>query len=104
MARNVRFRPIADISVSSHSAVMNLVTLLLPYRRTNEEEARNAIRDCGLSPDDLAWRMTENGGFAFGRKSADADPLPEAQVRCLTEWARKRRVRLGFIGWETTES
>lgn len=84
-------------------SVRFLISLLLPYRRIGEEEARNAIRDCRLSPDDLAWRVTEDGAFAFGRKSADADPLPEAKVRCLTEWARKRRVRLAFIGWETTE-
>jgi hypothetical protein len=82
---------------------MNVLNLLLPYRRINEEEALKAIRDCGLSPDDLAWRVTETGGFAFGRKSADAEPLPEAHVRCLTELMRKRRVRLAFIGWEAME-
>jgi hypothetical protein len=81
-----------------------LLSLLLPYRRINEEDALSVIRACGLSPDDLAWRVTDKGALAFGRKSADADPLPESKVRCLTEWAMKRRVQLAFIGWETTES
>lgn len=82
---------------------MNLLRLLLPYRRIDEDEAREAIRSCGLSPDDLAWRVTEDGTFAFGRKSPDAEPLSGNQVQCLTNWARKRRVRLAIIGWETAE-
>ena len=30
----------------------------------------------GLSPDNIAWRVTEKGSV-FGRKSADSDPLTE---------------------------
>jgi hypothetical protein len=79
-----------------------LLTLLLPYRRIDEEQALAALRACGFAPDDLAWRVTENGALAFGRNSAEADPLPEMKVRRLTEWASKRRAQLTFIGWETT--
>ena len=39
------------------------------------EEAANAIRKCGMSPDDVLWRVTEKGQVMFGRKSGDAPPM-----------------------------
>lgn len=81
-----------------------LLRLLLPYRRVTEDEAREAIARCGLSPDDLVWRVTENGAFAFGRKSPEADTLSEQQVQCLVDWATRRRVQLAIIGWEEASS
>ena len=86
------------------SSLRFLLRMLLPYRRATEDEARQAILDCGLSPDDLAWRVTEDGAFAFGRKTADANPPTEQQIRCLVDWPNSRRVRLAIIGWETTET
>jgi hypothetical protein len=59
------------------------------------------MQRCGVSPDSLAWRVTEDGAFAFGRKSPDAPPLPDGQAECLLKWATENRVEVRFIGWET---
>jgi hypothetical protein len=77
-----------------------LLSLLLPYRRTTENKARQALLKCGISPDAIAWKVAADGSFAFGRKKPDADALTAAQVQCLLDWTRRERVKVGFIGWE----
>ena len=77
------------------------LSLLLPYRRTTEEKVRQALLDCGISPDAIAWEVGPDGSFAFGQKHPDDDGPTIEQVECLLSWTRQERVRTGFIGWET---
>jgi hypothetical protein len=79
----------------------DFLRLMLPHRATSQAEAQSQMRRCGLSPDVISWRVTEDGAFAFGRKSADAPPIPENQSDCLLKWAKDNRVEVRFIGWET---
>ena len=51
--------------------VLSLLRVLLPYRRTTEAKAREAIIRCGISPDAIAWQVGPDGSFAFGRKSPE---------------------------------
>jgi hypothetical protein len=68
---------------------------------TTAAEAEKAIKNCGMSPTDLSWTVSDDGSFAFGRKSPK-DPGPSfQQTECLTKWAKENRVKLGFIGWES---
>lgn len=83
---------------------MNLRSLLrslLPYRRTTEAKAREAIMRCGISPDAIAWHVGPHGSFAFGRKSPEDGGPSSEQIECLVAWARRERIRMGIIGWET---
>jgi hypothetical protein len=85
---------------------MNLRSLLrslLPYRRTTEARAREAIMQCGISPDAIAWHVGPDGSFAFGRKSPEDDVPAFEQIECLVAWTRRERIRTGIIGWETRE-
>ena len=77
-----------------------LLWLLLPYRRTTPEEAREALVRCGISPDEITWRVGKDGSFAFGRKHPDDSGLTYEQTSHLLAWARRRRIKVGFIGWE----
>src|SRR5438105_3865494 len=46
---------------AQHTAPMKLsflLSLLLPYKRTTEEKARQALMGCGISPDAIAWLAT----------------------------------------------
>ena len=102
--RNVRIPPIADIGGARHTAPMKLpflLSLLLPHKRTTEVKAREALKDCGISPNAIAWKVGADGSFAFGRKHPDADELTYEQTRCIVEWTRRERIKLSFIAWET---
>jgi len=77
--------------------------LMLPHKSTTAAEALSAMQQCDVSPDGISWRVTEDGAFAFGRKSADAPPMADGQVDCLLRWAKDNRVEVRFIGWETDE-
>ena len=79
----------------------SLLSLLLPYRRTTEERARQAILNCGISPDATAWHVGPDGAFAFGQKHPEENGLTYEQVECLLSWTRRERIRVGFIAWET---
>jgi hypothetical protein len=78
----------------------SLVSLLRPYKPTTEETARQAMLRCGLSPDEIAWEVGEDGALVFGMKHPDAQTLSVEQFDCLIAWARRERVKLRFIGWE----
>lgn len=78
-----------------------LLSLMLPHKRTTEEKARQAMMACGISPDEIAWSVSTDGSFAFGRKHPDADGLPDEQMQCILDWTRRERIKVGFIGWET---
>jgi hypothetical protein len=78
----------------------DLLDLMLPRRATTPLEARNALERCGVSPDAVAWRVTKNGSFVFGRKTADATPIAEPRTACLLAWAKRNRVNVVFMGWE----
>jgi hypothetical protein len=82
----------------------DFLRMILPHKTTTPAEALNAMQQCGVSPDNISWRVTEDGAFAFGRKSADALPIPDGQTQCLMKWARDNRVEVRFIGWKTDES
>jgi len=77
-----------------------IFSLLLPRKRTTEEDARQAIIACGINPDEIAWQVGADGSFAFGRNHPNATELTDAQIKCLIDWAQGRRLKLGFIGWE----
>jgi hypothetical protein len=78
----------------------DFLRMMLPHKATTRAEALSAMDRCGISPDSLAWRVTEDGAFAFGRKSADASPIHSRQRDCLLKWAKDNRVEVRFIGWE----
>lgn len=75
--------------------------LLLPHKATTSAEALSAMQRCGVSPDSISWRVTEDGAFAFGRKSADAPPIADKESDCLLKRAKNNRVEVRSIGWET---
>jgi hypothetical protein len=79
----------------------DFLRLMLPHKAISPAEARNGMQRCGLSPDTVSWRVTEDGAFAFGRKSAAGPAIPKRQSDCLLKWAKDNRVEVRFIGWET---
>lgn len=79
----------------------DFVRMLLPRNVTTAADARAALQRCGVVPDSVAWRVSGDGTFAFGRKSADAAPLTEPQSKCLMRWVQDNRIKVAFIGWET---
>jgi hypothetical protein len=79
----------------------DLVRMLLPRNATTSVAAREALERCGIASDSIAWSVSADGTFAFGRKSADAAPWPEAQNDCLMRWIKENRIKVAFIGWET---
>lgn len=78
----------------------DFLRLILPHKATTHAEAQLAMEQCGISPNSITWNVTEDGAFAFGRKSAEAAPLPDRQSDCLLRWAMDNRVEVRFIGWE----
>ena len=90
------------IPVSLLLSGCDFLTALLPRQTTTAGEARQAISRCGGSPESMAWRVTDDGALAFGRKSADARPIADEVSECLLRWARTNRVEVRFIGWETS--
>lgn len=79
----------------------DLVHSMLPRHSTTAAEARAAMSRCGIAPDGIAWSISSDGTFAFGRKSAEASPMTDTQSECLMRWVEKNRVKVAFIGWET---
>ena len=79
----------------------DLVDSVLPRHGTTTADARAAMLRCGIAPDSIAWSVSSDGTFAFGRKSAEASPTPETQDECLMRWVQTNRVKLAIIGWET---
>ena len=80
------------------------LSVLLPRKRTTEEAARKAIIACGIDPNEIAWKVGADGSFAFGRNHPDADNLSDEQVSRLVDWASRKRIKLGFIGWESGQA
>jgi hypothetical protein len=72
--------------------------MMLPKKATSATEA---MKQCGIAADAIAWRVDTDGTFAYGRKSADAPPMPSQQNECLMKWVTDNRIKLAFIGWET---
>jgi hypothetical protein len=78
-----------------------LLRLLLPYRRTTETKAREALIRCGVSPDDIDWRVGADGSFTLGRnKHPEGEELTYQQMECLTDWVQRERIKFFIIGWE----
>ena len=75
--------------------------MMLPRHGTTASEAQAALQHCGIAPDSIAWSVSADGTFAFGRKSADAAPMLEKQSECLMHWVEDNRIKVAFIGWET---
>ncbi|WP_010219687.1 hypothetical protein [Sphingomonas sp. PAMC 26621] len=78
-----------------------MIRAMPPPQGTNSADARAALASCGITPDSIAWSVSPEGTFVFGRKSADAPPLPEKQSECLMRWIEKGGIKVGVIGWET---
>ena len=78
----------------------SLLRRVLSCRRTTPEEARQALISYGINPDEIAWRVGEDGSFAFGRKHPGAGGLIYEQTSHILAWARRERIKVGFIGWE----
>ena len=77
-----------------------MLSMLLPRKRTTADDARQAIIDCGINPQEIAWKVGADGSFAFGSNHLDADNITDAQIACLVDWARRERIKLGFIAQE----
>ena len=77
-----------------------LFDLLRPRRRTTDTEVRDAMKRCGVAPDEIAWEVGDDGAFAFGRKSPDDNRFTIEQSLCLHEWARRERIKVRIIAWE----
>ncbi|MCR5871400.1 MULTISPECIES: hypothetical protein [unclassified Sphingomonas] len=78
-----------------------ILSMLLPRRRTTEDDARQAMMACDINPDEIVWEVGADGSFAIGRKHPDADNLTDARISCLVGWAQRNRIKLGFVGWES---
>jgi hypothetical protein len=105
--RNDRISPFAELQRGTYTQAMKLpfpLSQLLPRKRATETDARRAMLACGIGPDELAWSVSADGTFAFGRKHPDAEGPTYDQIDCLTEWARRERIKLGLIAWETGPS
>jgi hypothetical protein len=81
----------------------DLIRMLLPRHATTSAEARRALERCSIIPDSIAWHVSRDGVFTFGRKSADAAPMTEAQTQCVMRWVEERRIKVAFIGSELHE-
>lgn len=68
------------------------------------EEAADAVRKCGMSPDDVLWRVTEKGQVMFGRKDSNAPAPSFDQVDCFMRWATENKVQVGIVGREANGS
>jgi hypothetical protein len=79
----------------------DVVRAMLPRQGTTYADARLAISRCGITPDSITWSVSADGTLAFGRRSADALPITDAQNACLTRWVETNRIKVAFIGWET---
>jgi hypothetical protein len=77
----------------------SLMVKLFPHRPT-DAEARAAILRCGVSPDRIAWRVTEDGGLVFGEKTENGPALPSSLTPCLMSWGKWNRVNVGFLIWD----
>ena len=77
----------------------SLMLKLFPHKPTGAE-ARAAIRRCGGSPDKIAWRVTNDGAFVFGKKTENGPALPTSLRPCLLSWGKWNRVNVGFIVWD----
>ena len=64
------------------------------------EQAANAIRKCGMIPDEVLWRIGEKGEVVFGRKSAETPGPTYEQLSCFMEWATENKVKVALVGWE----
>ena len=73
-------------------------------RAATFEEAAQAIRKCGMSPNDVLWRVTNKGEVMVGRKRGDATGSSFQQVDCFMRWATDDKIKVGFVGWETNAS
>lgn len=80
----------------------DLVKAMAPRNATTQEAARYALTKCGIDPDAIAWSVDEDGLFAFGRKSPDAEAMSVTQSDCIMRWVQDERVKFAFIGWEHT--
>lgn len=82
----------------------NFIKMMMPSKPTTSEAAQKAMERCGIAPDSIAWHVTKDGAFAFGKKSPDAEFPSRVQSECLLKWAQENRVKIGFIGWEGNSS
>ena len=101
---SAQLRTLADKRKRALMKMPFLLSLLLPRQRTTEAKAREAIIDCGINPDEVAWRVGDDGSFAFGKKHPEADGLTDDQTQRILDWARRERIKLGFIAWEARPS
>jgi hypothetical protein len=104
MTADAQSRTLADKRKRALMKMPFLLSLLLPRQRTTEAKAREAIIDCGINPDEVAWRVGDDGSFAFGKKHPEADGLTDDQTQRILDWARRERIKLGFIAWEARPS
>ena len=63
-------------------------------------DAADAIRNCGMSPEDVLWRVTDKDEILLGRKRSDAPAPSFEQVDCFIRWANENRIKIAFVGWE----
>ena len=96
----MRSHTIAIVTCAILLGGCDLVRAVLPHHSTTATEARAALLGCGIVPDSIAWSVSSDGSFAFGRKSADAPPMPDAQTSCIMHWVEENRIKVAFIGWE----
>jgi hypothetical protein len=78
----------------------DLIRSMLPRNSTTVAEATKMLQRCRIDPSKIAWRVSADGTFAYGRKSSDASGLPEQQSQCISSWIDDERIKVAFIGWE----
>ena len=83
----------------------DLLGLFMPYRRTTEVEAAQAMKRCGGLPEAVSgWRVTKDGALALGRDTPDTPITPSFDsAECIVEWARDNRVEIRMVGWEVSK-
>jgi len=57
---------------------------------------------CGISPDEIAWQVGDDGSFAFGAKAPNSSGISYEQTSHLLAWAKRQRVKVRFSAWERT--
>jgi hypothetical protein len=76
----------------------DLIATAFPHKVT-PAEAKEAIRRCGGSIDQIRWAVTEDGSLLVGTKAEIGPMIPGSVTRCLKTWGKWNRVHMGTWTW-----
>ncbi len=66
---------------------------MLPRNATSSAQARQVIRRCGMSPEQVQWEVTNDGTLVYGGKKPEAPAMRGPESRCLFEWVKENRIK-----------